>query len=124
APASPGAASGGAGQGPSAPGGARSRTVRDIVGPVVIEPPPPRATSTVFFFDIDSDKLTDDDIKSLDAYPAAYLQAKSSTKIHVEGWACNVGNEQHNKDLSKRRANVVANHLRNKGVLIGDAQGL
>jgi len=122
APAGPGGGSAGAAGGGSAANGSGQAKVRDLVDVVTIKPPP-NATSTDFFFNFDDDKLTDSDIKSLDAYAADYLAAKSSTKIHVKGWASKEGQEQHNKGLSQRRADRVANYLKTKGVLVAEAKG-
>jgi outer membrane protein OmpA-like peptidoglycan-associated protein len=118
------ATAGAAGKTGAAPAG-RAQTVEDIVGPVVLEKPPPKATSTDYFFDFDSDKLTADDIKWLDKYADAYTAAQSTTEIQVEGWASKEkdGQEAHNKGLSKKRADAVANYLKKKGVLIKEVKG-
>ena len=71
-------------------------------------------TEHVVFFAFDSDVLTSDEKSKLD---------NVSGTVKVEGYASPEGTEEHNKKLSQRRANVVADYLRTKGVTVTEAVG-
>lgn len=68
----------------------------------------------VVFFALNSDVLTDDAKAKLD---------NVSGNVKVEGYASPEGTEKYNNDLSQRRANVVAEYLRTKGVTVTDVVG-
>jgi outer membrane protein OmpA-like peptidoglycan-associated protein len=74
------------------------------------------ATSSDLFFAKDSADLTPSDKEKLDAYAEAYVGRKSSESVEVNGYASVEGEPGHNDKLSERRANVVANYLKKKGV--------
>jgi outer membrane protein OmpA-like peptidoglycan-associated protein len=111
APVSPGAGSGGATRGGSAPPGPRKLKVRDLV-----EMAPPDADIANYFFAWKSSELTPSDKKWLDTYAEAYLAAQSPEEIHVEGWASIEGDDDFNGKLSTKRAESVRKHLIGKGV--------
>lgn len=71
-------------------------------------------TERVVYFALNSDVLTAESKAVLD-------NVKGSVK--VEGYASPEGTEKYNKELSQRRANVVADYLRAKGVTVTDAVG-
>lgn len=68
----------------------------------------------VVCFSIDSDVLTDENKAVLD-------NVKGTVK--VSAYASPEGSEAHNKALSQRRADVVANYLKNRGVTVTEAVG-
>jgi outer membrane protein OmpA-like peptidoglycan-associated protein len=74
------------------------------------------ATITDMFFEKASANLTPKDELMLKAYASAYLTAKASEPIVVEGYASREGAEGFNKNLSKQRADAVANFLNSQGV--------
>jgi outer membrane protein OmpA-like peptidoglycan-associated protein len=74
------------------------------------------ATITDMFFAKASPNLTPMDEVMLRAYASAYLAAKISEPIVVEGYASREGAEGFNKTLSKQRADSVAEFLKNQGV--------
>lgn len=62
-------------------------------------------------FETDSDALADGSTEALDAI-AAFLESHSGiSAVRVEGHADEHGTEDHNLDLSRRRAQVVADYL-------------
>ena len=71
-------------------------------------------TERVVYFALNSDALTAESKAVLD-------NVKGSVK--VEGYASPEGTEKYNKELSQRRANVVAEYLRSKGVTVTDVVG-
>ena len=71
-------------------------------------------TERVVYFALNSDVLTAESKAVLD-------NVKGSVK--VEGYASPEGTEKYNKELSQRRANVVAEYLRSKGVTVTDVVG-
>jgi hypothetical protein len=68
------------------------------------------------YFDKASAKLTALDQAMLRAYASAYVAAKTSEPIVVEGYASTEGAEVFNKNLSKQRADSVAEFLKKQGV--------
>lgn len=68
----------------------------------------------VVYFSQNSDVLTDD--------AKAILDNVNGT-VKVDAYASPEGTEQYNKELSQRRANVVADYLRTKGVTVTEAIG-
>jgi len=73
-------------------------------------------SKTKILFDLDKDipKIADynDNINRT----VAILKANPSLKLIVEGYTCDLGSEQHNRDLAQRRANNVRNLFIQKGV--------
>lgn len=69
----------------------------------------------VIFFAQNSDELTPTSKEVLD---------KISGTVDVTGFASPEGTSKYNLKLSERRANVVANYLKNKGVTVNDITGL
>lgn len=69
----------------------------------------------VIFFAQNSDELTPTAKEVLD---------KISGTVDVTGFASPEGTSEYNLKLSKRRANVVANYLKNKGVTVNNIIGL
>ena len=76
----------------------------------------PAATSTDFFFCQNSAELTDSDKRSLDDYASAYLAGANPDQIELDGYASTEGEAKRNQQLSKQRADAVANYLIQKGV--------
>lgn len=68
----------------------------------------------VVYFSQNSDVLTDD--------AKAILDNVNGT-VKVDAYASPEGTEQYNKELSQRRANVVADYLRTNGVTVTEAIG-
>lgn len=66
-------------------------------------------------FAIDSALLTPSSRSSLDEL-AAVLTEYAKTAVVVQGHTDSTGSEQHNQDLSERRANAVKNYLAGQGV--------
>jgi outer membrane protein OmpA-like peptidoglycan-associated protein len=66
-------------------------------------------------FAFDSANLTDTAKKNLDAIAEVFNEFPD-TNLMVEGHTDNVGNEDYNMRLSKRRAQAVASYLESKGV--------
>lgn len=72
--------------------------------------------NTKILFDLDKDipKIADynDNINKT----VAILKRNSSLKLQVEGYTCDLGTEEHNRDLAQRRANKVRDLFIQKGV--------
>lgn len=66
-------------------------------------------------FGFDSADLTADAKKNLDAVAEIFLEFPD-TELMIEGHTDNVGDDNYNMKLSKRRADSVANYLKAKGV--------
>jgi len=73
-------------------------------------------SKTKILFDLDKDipKISDynDNINKT----VAILQKNKSLKLIVEGYTCDLGTEEHNRDLAQRRANKVREMFIQKGV--------
>lgn len=73
-------------------------------------------SKTKILFDLDKDipKIADqnDNINRT----VAILRNNPSLKLIVEGYTCDLGSEQHNRDLAQRRANAVRDLFIQKGV--------
>ena len=73
-------------------------------------------SNTKILFDLDKDipKISDynDNINKT----VAILKANPQLKLIVEGYTCDLGTEEHNRDLAQRRANNVRNLFIQKGV--------
>jgi len=66
-------------------------------------------------FGFDSSNLTHDAKKNLDAV-AEIFNEFPDTKLMIEGHTDDVGNEDYNMKLSRRRADAVAHYIQSKGV--------
>lgn len=77
---------------------------------------------TKILFDLDKDipKIADqnDNINKT----VSILKKNPSLKLIVEGYTCDLGSEQHNRDLAQRRANAVREMFINKGVAQGQIE--
>lgn len=73
----------------------------------------PQIIETAVHFDKNKSIVKDVELEKLDAV-AKELQKFPDLKVVVNGWASTDGRKGHNVKLSKRRANAVANLLRNK----------
>jgi outer membrane protein OmpA-like peptidoglycan-associated protein len=73
-------------------------------------------SQTKILFDLDKDipKISDynDNINKT----VSILKSNPQLKLIVEGYTCDLGSEQHNRDLAQRRANNVRNLFIQKGV--------
>jgi outer membrane protein OmpA-like peptidoglycan-associated protein len=73
-------------------------------------------SKTKILFDLDKDipKITDqnDNINKC----VAIMKANPNLKLIVEGYTCDLGTEEHNRDLAQRRANKVRDLFIQKGV--------
>ena len=83
--------------------------VREVVVPKVI-----KGNEYVVYFSQNSDVLTDEAKVVLDNIKGSVV---------IDGYASPEGTEQYNKELSQRRANVVSEYLRAKGVMVGNVVG-
>ncbi len=68
------------------------------------------------FFDTGKDTIKKQSFQLLDTVAAVLVKNKQITKIRVEGHTDDVGKDDMNLDLSKRRARSVMNYLIGKGV--------
>lgn len=66
-------------------------------------------------FAFDSNELTTDAKKNLDAVAEIFLEFPD-TELMIEGHTDSVGDDNYNMKLSKRRADAVVNYLKAKGV--------
>lgn len=66
-------------------------------------------------FGFDSDELTDDAKKNLNAVAEIFIEFPD-TDLMIEGHTDSVGNADYNMKLSKRRADSVVKYLKSKGV--------
>ena len=77
---------------------------------------------TKILFDLDKDipKIADqnDNINKT----VSILKKNPSLKLIVEGYTCDLGSEEHNRDLAQRRANAVREMFINKGVAQGQIE--
>ena len=71
-------------------------------------------------FKFDSDRINPAEAKKLDSLLAA---VPAGAGLTVTGYTCAVGPEEHNKDLSRRRAEKVARYLSGKGAKILSVTG-
>jgi len=84
---------------------AKAKTEKKIALPKVDE----------IYFDLDSDQIKTQMYPHLDAI-VSYLVAVPSSTVVLEGHACDLGTDQHNLELSKRRAEAVRSYLLAKGI--------
>ena len=66
-------------------------------------------------FDVDSKTLTKEETKELDAL-AKEIKAKGNCQVSVIGHADNIGTSEVNEGVSVKRARLVSDYLKNKGV--------
>lgn len=67
-------------------------------------------------FGTDSDEILADSTELLDHIAQALANHTELTTVHVIGHTDSTGDDEHNRDLSERRANAVVNALRDRGV--------
>ena len=73
-------------------------------------------SKTKILFDLDKDIPKINDYNDNINRTVAILKANPQLKLIVEGYTCDLGSEQHNRDLAQRRANNVRNLFIQKGV--------
>lgn len=66
-------------------------------------------------FDLDSNSLNESYKGELVAF-AEYLNKDVATKIHIDGFTCELGSAEYNVALAQRRAYAVSKFLESKGV--------
>lgn len=85
---------------------------QDQTAPVSPTLAAPQKTSVLFYFD--STKLKEGQMVKIEEFikkiPSGY-----QGEILVEGYTCDIGEDRYNEDLSLKRANAIANLLREKG---------
>lgn len=94
------------------------RVVKEVVKEVVKDAPSTNSIAVtsecVVYFAQNSDVLTDDAKRVLDSIKG---------NVRIDAYASPEGTEEYNKELSQRRANVVAEYLRTNGVSVTEAIG-
>ena len=73
-------------------------------------------SNTKILFDLDKDIPKISDYNDNINRTVSILKANPQLKLIVEGYTCDLGSEQHNRDLAQRRANNVRNLFIQKGV--------
>lgn len=73
-------------------------------------------SKTKILFDLDKDIPKIDDYNDNINKSVAILKSNPSLKVIVEGYTCDLGSEEHNRDLAQRRANKVRELFIKKGV--------
>lgn len=85
---------------------------QDQTAPVSPTLAAPQKASVLFYFD--STELREGQMAKIEEFikkiPSGY-----QGEILVEGYTCDIGEEEYNKNLSLKRANAIANLLREKG---------
>lgn len=71
---------------------------------------------TKIHFATDSDEILDDSTEILDHIAQALTNHTELAVVHVVGHTDSTGNDDHNMELSERRANAVVAALRERGV--------
>ena len=66
-------------------------------------------------FEFDSAKIAEDNYAGLDVV-SDFLKENPNISVKVDGHTDNVGSKEYNQKLSERRAEAVANYLKEKGV--------
>lgn len=92
----------------------RVEVVKEVVKEVPVTNTIINTRESVVYFAQNSDVLTEDAKAILDTV---------NGKVKIDAYASPEGTEQYNKELSQRRANVVAEYLRAKGVTVTEAVG-
>lgn len=72
--------------------------------------------SDTIHFEYDSDLLAPESNDFLDLIAEVLNTHTGISSVRIEGHTDSHGTEEHNQDLSERRARVVADYLRSKGV--------
>jgi len=73
----------------------------------------------VVYFDFDSSNLRPEEQGKL----LSLIQEGIKDEVVIEGHTCNVGSERYNLMLSRKRASVVADFLRDRGINIKEIEG-
>ncbi|MBR5944364.1 MAG: OmpA family protein, partial [Lachnospiraceae bacterium] len=73
-------------------------------------------SKTKILFDLDKDIPKINDYNDNINRTVAILKKNNSLKLIVEGYTCDLGSEEHNRDLAQRRANKVRELFIQKGV--------
>ncbi|MCX7930396.1 MAG: OmpA family protein [Chlorobi bacterium] len=73
------------------------------------------ATRLLVFFDFDKAELKEESLPELDL-AAEFLKQHPAVRVRIEGHTDDVGSDEYNLQLSKRRADAVKNYLVSKGV--------
>ncbi|WP_322042548.1 OmpA family protein [Paraburkholderia sp. J67] len=102
------------------------------VPPPVAPPPvqkgePPLALSADAVFNFDSAVVTAQGVRQLDLLAQAITESKRNVQVlGITGYTDRFGSDAHNFDLSKRRAQAVAQGLKQRGVVAGrvDLKGM
>lgn len=68
------------------------------------------------FFRPDSDDIVEGSYDLLDAIATVLEEHPDIARVHIVGHTDSNGDDEHNRDLSERRANAVARALRQRGV--------
>jgi outer membrane protein OmpA-like peptidoglycan-associated protein len=85
-----------------------------IVVPVVVNKPISLAADTLF--DFDSATLKPDGVEAVNVLASNLKQAQAIDVVTVIGYTDRFGSVEHNRDLSRRRAQTVADALNARGV--------
>ena len=67
-------------------------------------------------FDVDGSALKHEHTQFLDGYVVPIMAGKQPARIFLRGEASHPGSDEHNLELSKRRADSVVTYLRSRGV--------
>ncbi len=74
-----------------------------------------RATRLLVFFDFDKSDLKEESLPELDL-AAEFLKSHPDIRVRIEGHTDDVGSDEYNLQLSKRRAEAVKKYLLTKGI--------
>jgi len=80
------------------------------------EPDKPVSLSADALFDFDSATLKPEGIEAIDALAARLKRLSAIDNVGVTGYTDRFGTVAHNRDLSRRRAQAVADALKDRGV--------
>lgn len=70
----------------------------------------------VLYFDYNSSELKTTSKELLEEYAKVFKETNGEAQILVEGFACNIGTNEVNNQISKKRAEGVQNVLENNGI--------
>ncbi|GJH01760.1 OmpA family protein [Paraburkholderia terrae] len=84
--------------------------------PPVVDAATPISLSADALFDFDSAKLKPDGISAIDALATDLKRVQSVDVVTVIGYTDRFGSVAHNRDLSRRRAQAVADALKERGL--------